>query len=87
MKPREPRDVNDRWLDVEEIRLVSDLRIMHSKVSDLYQAMQSIRSRHPESSVLMYADQPLLSEDIAKVDEIYLWFVKLKNDRNKRAAN
>jgi hypothetical protein len=86
MKPAEPRDINHRWLDVEEIRLVSDLRIMHSKVSDLYQAMQSIRSRHPESSVLMYADQPLLSEDIAKVDEIYLWYVKLKEELRGRRA-
>jgi hypothetical protein len=85
MTPAEPRDVNDRWLDVDEIRLVSDLRIMHSKVSDLYQAMQSIRSRHQETSVLMYADQPLLSEEIAKVDEIYLWYVKLKDElRGKR---
>ena len=85
MRPAEPRDVNDRWLDVEEIRLVSDLRIMHSKVSDLYQAMQSIRSRHPETSVLMYADQRLLSEDIGRVDEIYLWYVKLKDElRGKR---
>ena len=29
--------VRDRWLDVEEVRLVSDLRIMHSKVDELYQ--------------------------------------------------
>ena len=29
--------VPNRWLDVEEVRLVSDLRIMHSKVEELYQ--------------------------------------------------
>jgi len=27
-----------------------------------------------------YADQPVLSEDIHKVDGIYLWFVKLKEE-------
>jgi hypothetical protein len=27
-----------------------------------------------------YADQPVLTDDIQKIDEIYLWFVKLKEE-------
>ena len=41
------KDVRGRWLDVEEVRLIGDLRIMHSKV-----------------------------------DEIYLWYVKIKEERD-----
>jgi len=29
--------VSGRWLEIEEVRLVSDLRIMHAKVEELYQ--------------------------------------------------
>jgi NTP pyrophosphatase (non-canonical NTP hydrolase) len=32
------------------------------------------------------ADQPVLNEDIARVDEIYLWFVTLKDDLGKKKA-
>ncbi len=75
-----------RWLDVDEVRLVSDLRIMHSKVDELYQIVTNLKRRHSGSDIQKYADQPVLNEDISRVDEIYLWFVKLKdNAPNKKA--
>ncbi len=69
---------------LDEMRLVADLRIMHAKVEELYQICQSIRKRHHEGSVTEYADAPLLAEDIRKVDELYLWFIRLKEEPRKR---
>jgi len=74
-----------RWLDVDEVRLVSDLRIMHSKVDELYQIVANLKRRHSGADIHKYADQPVLNEDIARVDEIYLWFISLKEQREKRA--
>jgi hypothetical protein len=78
------RPTGDRWLDIDEVRLVSDLRIMHSKVDELYQIVANLKRRHSESEIHKYADQPVLNEDIARVDEIYLWFVSLK-ERERQA--
>jgi len=72
-------------LDIEEVRLVSDLRIMHSKVDELHQIVHNLKRRHNKDSVFNYADHTVLSEDIDRVDEIYLWFVALKEQRRKRA--
>jgi len=69
---------NDRSLKIHEIRLVSDLRIMHSKVNDLFQVVDTLKRRHPEGAIRQYADNTALEEDIRRVDEIYLWFVALK---------
>ena len=77
---RVPESLEDRWLSINEIRIVSDLRIMHAKVDELFQIMTALRRRHDEADVIKYADQPVLTEDIQKVDEIYLWFVKLKEE-------
>ncbi len=74
-------------MTIDEVRIVADLRVMHAKVDELCQIVRALRERHGEADVNLYADGPILSEDIEKVDEIYLWFVKLKNERNKRAAN
>ena len=63
---------------VEEVRIIADLRIMHSKVDELYQVVVGLQQRHSEGNVCTYADTQLLADDIRKVDEIYLWFVKLK---------
>jgi hypothetical protein len=73
---------------VDEVRLIADLRIMHSKVDELYQITRMLRSRHDERGVTTYADDRVLSEDIRKVDELYLWFVRLKEeiDRLRRVA-
>jgi len=79
------RPTHDRWLDIDEVRLVSDLRIMHSKVDELYQLVANLKRRHSGSDIHKYADQPVLNEDIARVDEIYLWFVSLKEQRERRA--
>ena len=72
--------VEDRWLEVEEVRLVSDLRIMHSKVAELHQLVQFLKRHHDEAAIVNYSDQPILTEDIQQVDAIYLWFVKIKEE-------
>jgi hypothetical protein len=81
MHPRRvQRPVDDRWLTIEETRLVSDLRLMHAKVDEVYHLVSALKKRHDEAAVVKYADQPVLTEDIQKVDAIYLWFVKLKEE-------
>ncbi len=70
--------VKDRWLDIEETRLVSDLRIMHSKVDELYNVVMTLRGRFDEEQIIKYADDPVLQENIKRVDELYLWFLKVK---------
>jgi hypothetical protein len=77
---RTPQEVESRWLTIQEVRLVSDLRIMHSKVDEIYQVVKALRERHREDAIVRYADQPVLTDDIQKIDEIYLWFVKLKEE-------
>ena len=85
-KKRNHHPLGDRWLDVEEVRLVSDLRIMHSKVDELYNVVANLKRRHSGADIQKYADQPVLNEDIARVDEIYLWFISLKeHGKNKKA--
>lgn len=74
-----------RWLDVDEVRLVSDLRIMHSKVDELYHVVANLKRRNSGAEIRKYADHPVLNEDIARVDEIYLWFLSLKEEREKNA--
>jgi hypothetical protein len=72
------KSTNDRPLKIDEIRLVSDLRIMHSKVNELFQVVHTLKRRHPEMAIRQYADHIALEEDIKRVDEIYLWFIGLK---------
>lgn len=78
--------LRQRGLDLEEVRLVSDLRIMHSKVAELYQVVANLKRRHSGADIHRYADQPLLNEDIARVDDIYGWFVALKEQRRNHEA-
>ncbi len=75
-----------RNLDIEEVRLVSDLRIMHAKVDELYQIVKNLKRRHSEEAICNYADYPVLQEDIEHVDQIYLWFVSLKEEATKKRA-
>ena len=70
--------VDERFLRIEEIRVVADLRIMHSKVNELYQVISVLKRRHPEMAIREYADHRMLDDDIKRVDEIYLWFIGLK---------
>jgi hypothetical protein len=72
--------VGEHSLSIEEVRIVSDLRIMHAKVDALRQLVSALKKHHNESDVVKYADQPILTEDIQNVDEIYIWFVKLKEE-------
>lgn len=81
---REP--IRERWLDVDEVRLVSDLRIMHSKVDELYQIVTNLKRRHSGADIHKYADQPVLNEDIARADEIHVWFVTLKEQESNKKA-
>jgi hypothetical protein len=81
-RPRK-EPLKDRSLDLEEIRLVSDLRIMHSKVDELYQVVTKLRQRHSEADVYKYADDPVIFQNIERMDEIYLWFVKVKEERER----
>jgi hypothetical protein len=78
---RHSEPVDGRWLEIEEVRLVSDLRIMHAKVDELYQIVKTLRDRHDKSAIRKYADSPVLEKDINRVDEIYLWFLALKEGR------
>ena len=75
------KSLDDRYLKMSEIRLVSDLRIMHSKVNELFQVVQTLKRRHPEGAIRQYSDHLALEDDIKRVDEIYLWFVGLKEER------
>ena len=80
------RTLTRRGLDIEEMRLVADLRIMHSKVDELYQVVANLKRRHSGADIHRYADQPLLNEDIARVDDMYGWFVTLKEEGKTRKA-
>lgn len=68
-----------RGLTIDEIRLVSDLRVMHSKVDELFNVVESLKRRHHPLDIQRYADRKVLNDDIDRVDEIYLWFLKLKD--------
>jgi hypothetical protein len=76
--------VEGRALDIDEVRIVADLRIMHSKVDELHQIVQNLKRRHSQADIHKYADEPVLNEDIARVDELYLWFLALKEENQRR---
>ena len=71
---------NERGLNIEEVRLVSDLRIMHAKVYELYEIVSVIKERHDENDIRRYADHAMLNQDIERVDKTYLWFLRLKEE-------
>ena len=74
----------DGYLDIEEIRLISDLRIMHAKIDELYGIVENLKHRHSDESIVEYADRQILPENISRVDEIYMWFVKVKEELERR---
>src|SRR5262245_41849653 len=76
MQARKP--VHQRALEIAEVRLVADLRIMHAKVDELYHVVANLKRRHRMALIEKYADRPILNSNIDRVDEIYLWFVALK---------
>lgn len=75
--------LGERSLDVEEVRLIGDLRIMHAKVDELHQIVQKLQQRHHEADINKYADRNVLAENIERVDQIYLWFIKLKEEAER----
>lgn len=72
------RSHNRPQLDIEEVRLIADLRIMHAKVHELFEVVSVLKRGREESFIRQYADHAMLEKDIQRVDEIYLWFVSLK---------
>jgi hypothetical protein len=66
--------------DIEEMRLIADLRIMHSKVNELFEVVSVLKRGHEENFIRRYADHAMLEKDIQRVDEIYLWFLSLKEE-------
>ncbi|HXO37412.1 MAG TPA: hypothetical protein VN872_02175 [Candidatus Acidoferrum sp.] len=67
-------------LEVEEVRLIADLRIMHAKVHELFEVVTVLKRGHEENYIRRYADRVMLEKDIQRVDEIYLWFLNLKEE-------
>jgi hypothetical protein len=85
MNPKHPaKRQKDDYSDIEEIRLISDLRIMHAKIDELYGIVENLKRRHSEASIVEYADRPVLTDNISRVDEIYMWFVKVKEEMERR---
>ena len=84
-RPAEERG-SGQPLDIDEIRLVSDLRIMHSKVDELFQIVANLKRRHNEADIRRYADEPILEEDISRVYQIYLLFISLKEAGLRRTG-
>ena len=78
------KPLDGRALDIEEVRLVSDLRVMHAKVDELYSVVKGLKRRHEEGRIVEYSDRKVLAENIARVDEIYLWYVKLKEETERQ---
>lgn len=70
-------------VDIEEVRLIADLRIMHAKVHELFEIVSVLKRGREENFIRRYADHAMLEKDIQRVDEIYLWFVRLKEERLK----
>ncbi|HEY0565809.1 MAG TPA: hypothetical protein VGC88_09505 [Terriglobales bacterium] len=85
---RDPRWVEqpleNRSLNVEEIRLVGDLRYMHNRVLELIALVREIRERHPTTDVVRYADRPLLELDIQRVDEAYQYYLDIRQELDKQ---
>lgn len=70
-------------LEVNEVRVIADLRIMHAKVHELFEIVTVLKRGHEDIAIRRYADHAMLEKDIQRVDEIYLWFVSLKEERLK----
>ncbi|MGI9100866.1 MAG: hypothetical protein ACR2IF_00345 [Terriglobales bacterium] len=86
MNKRENEPLESRMLTIDEVRLVSDLRIMHAKVDELFHIITTLQERYSQTDIYEYSDSRILGGDINKVDEIYLWFVKIKEERERQRA-
>src|SRR5438270_11904109 len=77
-------DVHGRWLAIEEVRLIADLRVMHAKINELFHMVTTLQERYDETEIVRYADQELLTRETEQMDQMYLWFVKLKQEQQRR---
>lgn len=69
---------SERGLVLGDVRLIADLRIMHAKVHELFEIVSVLKRGHEDSAIRKYADHTMLEKDIQRVDDIYLWFLSLK---------
>ena len=53
---------------------------MHAKVYELFEVVSVIKKRHEENSIRRCSDHAMLDQDIKRMDDIYLWFVRLKEE-------
>ena len=67
-------------LEVNEVRLIADLRIMHAKVHELFEIVTVLKRGREDMEIRRYSDHAMLEKDIQRVDDIYLWFVSLKEE-------
>lgn len=81
--PHEPAGAKQKLSprQIHETRIVADLRIMHSMVSQLYHHIRDLHQRYTEPDIIRYADQELLAMDIKRNDETYQFFVGLAEER------
>ena len=85
-KESQQPSVHGRWLEIDEIRLIADLRVMHAKVDELHHMITTLQKRYAEADIVRYADQELLAREIEQVDHLYLWFLKLKEEQRRKGA-
>jgi hypothetical protein len=81
MKGNPIQPVSGRWLEVEEIRLIADLRVMHAKVEELFFIVDSMRRRHSGDALALYFDEPVLMNDVRLIDDVYQWYLDLRERR------
>lgn len=84
MNPRRIHKTAQDLPEIDQIRLVADLRIMHSKVDELHHIVTNLKKRHREDAIHKYSDRRVLADNIRRVDEIYLWFLSLNEDTDDR---
>ncbi len=65
-------------LTLEEIRLVADLRLLHSAANNLLGIIGQIKTRHSHAKVEELADPIALLVTVREVQEATDWLVGLK---------
>jgi hypothetical protein len=76
--------LENRAPNVQEIRLIADLRFMHNRVLELIAFVDELKSRHDVGEIVKYADEPLLLLDIQRVDHAYQYYLDLKEELERR---
>jgi hypothetical protein len=74
---------NELDKELERLRTICDLRIMHGRVDELHNLVKSLQDgRHSAVDICHFSDPKRLKMNIDHIDEIYLWFVNLKSEFN-----